>query len=323
MMANKNLINAKKAKDDEFYTQLSDIEKELKHFRSHFKNKIVFCNCDNPIYSNFWRYFHLNFGLLKLKKLITTHYSKEIPSYKMEYSGGNDSDCNIGIKTPLIENGDFRSLECVELLKQSDIIVTNPPFSLFREYVAQLVEHNKKFIIIGNINATTYKGIFPLIKNNRLWLGYNHIEQFIRKDKTLKKSGNVVWYTNCSIPKQQEQLHLIERYIPEKYPKYESYDAIEVSKVANIPQDYDGVMGVPITFLKKYNSEQFELVGEANNGSDNSFDLFKPTINGELKFKRILIRNKKPIGAMTSGSKMCLRHEPHLKTTIIQNQSFV
>jgi len=318
-MANKSLINAKKAKNDEFFTQLSDIEKELKHFKSHFKNKIVFCNCDNPIYSNFWRYFHLNFGLLKLKKLITTHYSKEIPSYKMEYSGGNDSDCNIGIKTPLIENGDFRSLECVELLKQSDIVVTNPPFSLFREYVAQLVENNKKFIIIGNINAITYKEIFPLIKNNKLWSGYSFNKTFEfsvpdyyetskstrvdENNRKIVKVPSICWFTNCSIPKQQEQLHLIERYSPEKYPKYDDYDAIEVSKVTNIPQDYDGLMGVPITFLKKYNPKQFELVGEANHGSDNSFDLFKPTINRKLKFKRILIRNKKPMGAMISGSK--------------------
>lgn len=289
-MTNKKLINAKNIKNDEFYTQLSDIEKELKHFRNHFDNKIVFCNCDDPMYSNFWKYFHLNFGLLKLKKLITTHYSKESTSYKMEYFGGNDSDCNIGIKTSLSENGDFRSDECIELLKQSDIVVTNPPFSLFREYVAQLIEYNKKFIIIGNMNAVTYKEIFPLIKNNKLWLGYNHVKQFIQKDKTLKKFGNVIWYTNCSIPKQQEQLHLTERYTPEKYPKYDNYDAINVDKVIEIPKGYYGVMGVPISFLDKYSPDQFEIVGIDRYVENNPSYGKRFTISEKEIYARILIK---------------------------------
>lgn len=190
----------------------------------------------------------------------------------------------------MIENGDFRSLECVELLKQSDIVVTNPPFSLFREYVAQLVEHNKKFIIIGNMNAITYKEIFPLIKNNRLWLGYNHVKQFIQKDKTLKKFGNVVWHNNCSIPKQQEQLHLIERYIPEKYPKYDNYDAINVDKVIEIPKDYFGVMGVPITFFEKYSPDQFEIVGIDRYVKNNPNYGKRFKISGKETYARILIK---------------------------------
>lgn len=300
-MANKNLINAKKAKNDEFYTQLSDIEKELKHYRHHFKNKIVFCNCDDPTYSNFWKYFHLNFGLLKLKKLITTHYSKEGPSYKMEYSGGNDSDCNIGITTPLIGNGDFRNQECIELLKQSDIVVTNPPFSLFREYVAQLVSYNKKFIIIGNMNAITYKEIFPLIKNNLFWSGYSFNKTFEfsvpdyyktskstrvdEKNRRIIKVPAICWFTDCSISKQSEKIHLTERYTPEKYPKYDNYDAINVNKVTEIPKDYFGVMGVPISFLDKYSPNQFEII-KFRKGNDNK-DL---CIRGICPYFRILIK---------------------------------
>ena len=264
--SNKNLIKAKMAKNDEFYTQLSDIEKELKHYRRHFKNKMVFCNCDDPTYSNFWKYFHLNFTLLELKKLVTTHYSKNESSYKMEYSGGNDADCEFGLKIPLRENGDFRSQECVDILQHSDIVVTNPPFSLFREYVAQLVEFNKKFIIIGNMNAITYKEIFPFIKNNLFWSGYSFnktlefsVPDYYETSKSTKVDENsrkiikvpaICWLTNCSIPKQQEELHLTEKYDPEKYLRYDNYDAINVDKVMEIPKDYDGVMGVPISSLK-------------------------------------------------------------------------
>ena len=284
-MQNKNLINAKKNKNDEFFTQLPDIENELRHYQNHFKNKVVFCNCDDPSFSNFWKYFHHNFNFLKLKKLISTHYSKEGSSYKMEYSGGNDSDCDVGIKTPLIENGDFRSQECIELLKKSDIVVTNPPFSLFREYVAQLMEYNKKFIIIGNMNALTCKEIFPLIKNSKMWLGYNHVKEFIQKDKTLKKFGNVIWNTNCSIPKRSEKIYLTERYTPGKYPKYDNYDAINVDKVNEIPKDYNGVMGVPISFLDKYSPNQFEII-KFRKGNDNKDLCF----GGIYPYCRILIR---------------------------------
>lgn len=284
-MPNKHLTNAKKNKNDEFFTQLPDIENELRHYQNHFKNKVVFCNCDDPSFSNFWKYFHLNFQKLKLKKLISTHYSKEGSSYKMEYSGGNDSDRDIGIKTPLIENGDFRSQECIELLKKSDIVVTNPPFSLFREYVAQLTEHNKKFIIIGSLNAIAYKGISPLIKNNKLWLGYNYVKEFIQKDKTLKKFGNVIWFTNCYITKRLEKIQLTEIYTPEKYPKYDNYDAINVDKVNEIPKDYNGVMGVPISFLAKYSPTQFEII-KFKKGNDNK-DL---RFGGTHPYSRILIR---------------------------------
>lgn len=284
-MPNKHLTNAKKNKNDEFFTQLPDIENELRHYQNHFKNKVVFCNCDDPSFSNFWKYFHLNFQKLKLKKLISTHYSKEGSSYKMEYSGGNDSDRDVGIKTPLIENGDFRSQECIELLKKSDIVVTNPPFSLFREYVAQLTEHNKKFIIIGSLNAIAYKGISPLIKNNKLWLGYNYVKEFIQKDKTLKKFGNVIWFTNCYITKRLEKIQLTEIYTPEKYPKYDNYDAINVDKVNEIPKDYNGVMGVPISFLAKYSPTQFEII-KFKKGNDNK-DL---RFGGTHPYSRILIR---------------------------------
>ena len=296
-MANTHLSNAKKAKNDEFYTMLSDIEKELKHYRKHFKNQVVFCNCDDPTYSNFWKYFHLNFEFLGLKKLITTHYSKDKPSYKMEYSGGNDVDCEKGLKIPLKGNGDFRSQECTNILEQSDIVVTNPPFSLFREYVAQLQRFNKKFIIIGNQNAVTYKEIFPLIKDNKLWLGYNHVKEFMQRNGIIKKFGNVIWNTNCSISKQYEELFLTEKYTPEKYPKYDNYDAINVDKVSEIPKDYNGVMGVPISFLDKYCPEQFEIVG-ASESEGKGFSagvwisdvcITQPMVYGKKKYKRLFI----------------------------------
>jgi hypothetical protein len=300
-MSNKHLNNAKKNKNDEFFTQLPDIENELRHYQNHFKNKIVFCNCDDPTFSNFWKYFHLNFQKLKLKKLLSTHYSKEGSSYKMEYSGGNDSDRDIGIKTPLIENGDFRSQECIELLKKSDIVVTNPPFSLFREYVAQLIKYNKKFIIIGSLNALTCKGIFTLFKNNSFWFGYNsnktfkfsvpdyykapkstEVDEYNRK---IIKMSAICWFTNCSITKQLEKIQLTEIYTPEKYPKYDNYDAINVDKVKEIPKDYDGVMGVPISFFTKYSPAQFEII-KFRKGDDNK-DL---RLSGTHPYCRILIR---------------------------------
>ncbi len=260
-MANKNLTAAKKAKNDEFYTQFPDIEKELCHYKPHFAGKVVFCNCDDPTWSNFWRYFHLNFAHLGLKKLIATHYDPNESTYKMEYEGGNDTNVEIGVKTPLLQNGDFRSEECIELLKEADIVVTNPPFSLFREYTAQLVKYGKKFVIIGNMNAITYKEFFPLMKDNKVWLGYMSPKTFMQPDGNEKKFGNVMWYTNLDIPKRHEPIDLIEHYSPEKYPKYDNYDAINVDKTLDIPKDYDGVMGVPISFLDKYCPEQFEIVG--------------------------------------------------------------
>lgn len=285
-MSNENLRTAKRVKNDEFYTRYEDIEKELKHYKEHFKDRIVFCNCDNPEWSAFWKYFHLNFNHLGLKKLISTHYVKEVNtentlfninpdafSYKMEYVGENDEDISVGVKTKLKGNGDFRSSECVELLKECDIVVTNPPFSLFREYVAQLIEYNKKFLIIGNKNAVTYKEIFPLIKDNKLWIGFESPSEFNTPEGlTHKINGLSRWFTNLDINKRHENLILYKTYNAKEYPKYDNYDAINVNKVCEIPIDYNGVMGVPITFLDKFNPEQFEII-ELGNGRDN----FTPT----------------------------------------------
>ena len=290
MATNANLHKAKGAKNDEFYTQLTDVSKELMHYKQHFKDKIVLCNCDNPTWSAFWKYFHLNFAELGLKKLISTHYDKNEPTYKMEYTGGDDNDIDVGVKTPLEGNGDFRNKECLDLLDECDIVVTNPPFSLFREYVAILMEHEKKFLIIGSLNAVKYSECFPFIMNNQMWLGNNNVHVFMQPDGTVKKFGNINWYTNLDFAKRHEKIILWKEYNDKEYPKYETYDAIEVSKVTNIPVNYGGIMGVPISFLDKYNPEQFEIVGEFNHGSDNIFDLAKPIINGKELFPRIAIR---------------------------------
>ena len=252
-MANANLHKAKTAKNDEFYTQLTDVANELKHYKQHFRGKTVFCNCDDPTWSAFWRYFHLNFAELGLKKLVSTHYDREEATYKMEYMGGDDNDTNVGIKTPLEGNGDFRNAECVELLKEADIVVTNPPFSLFREYVAQLMEYEKKFIIIGNVNAVTYKEFFPLIKEGKVWPGFsfNKTTEFIMPDDYVlkgkayidangKKHGfvpSIAWFTNLDIQKRHEKLVLWRKFTEEEYPKYDNYMAWNVDKVADIPVD--------------------------------------------------------------------------------------
>ena len=323
MAGNKSLHSASKAKQDEFYTQLNDIENELKHYRKHFNGKVVFCNCDDPYESNFFKYFAMNFNQLGLKKLIATCYvdsavantqislfDEDLPKEKktsvphkivitevtdlngdgainladVEYLLQNDKN----VLTRLNGSGDFRSVECVTLLKEADIIVTNPPFSLFREYVTQLMTYEKKFLIIGNQNAITYKEIFKLIKENKIWLGfksghtlfevpssYSIPDFYDKNDKSKLRSngyivdkngklwrnlGNICWFTNLDHSKRHEELDLYKHYTPEEYPKYDNYDAIEVSKVADIPFDYDGVMGVPITFLDKYNPEQFEII---------------------------------------------------------------
>ncbi|MBX7156153.1 MAG: adenine-specific methyltransferase EcoRI family protein [Bacteriodetes bacterium] len=290
--SNKNLHSAKTSKKDEFYTQLADIEKELSHYKAHFKDKVVLCNCDDPRVSNFFDYFSKNFEALGLKKLITTCYKnqdmdlfsqhdKEQAIY-LEYEGDKNGDKvpnpeEIGIKH-LKGDGDFRSKECIELLKHADIVVTNPPFSLFREYVAQLIEYDKKFVIIGHQNAITYKEIFKLIKENKIWLGYGfnrncahfmnrHYEDYAtdadHKEGMIRVSG-VVWYTNLDIAKRHEDLILHKKYTPEEYPVYDNYDAINVDKTNDIPKDYNGAMGVPITFLDKYNPDQFEIIGLGN-----------------------------------------------------------
>ena len=290
MSTNANLNKAKYVKNDEFYTQLADISKELMHYKQHFKDKTVLCNCDDPTLSAFWKYFHLNFSALGLKKLISTHYDKTQPTYKMEYTGGNDNDIEVGVKTSLEGNGDFRNQECLNILDDADIVVTNPPFSLFREYVAVLMEHEKKFLIIGSLNAVKYSECFPFIINNQMWLGNNNVHNFMQPDGTVKKFGNINWYTNLDFAKRHEKIILWKEYNDKEYPKYETYDAIEVSKVTNIPVNYNGIMGVPISFMSKYNPEQFEIVGEFNDGSDNIFDLAKPIINGKELYPRIAIR---------------------------------
>lgn len=269
MVKNTNLHKAKNAKNDEFYTQLTDVAKELMHYKKHFKDKIVFCNCDDPTWSAFWKYFHLNFAELGLKKLISTHYDREEATYKMEYTGGDDNDIEAGVKTPLEGNEDFRNQECLDLLDECDIVVTNPPFSLFRDYVAVLMEHEKKFLIIGNKNAITYKEFFPLLKDDEVWIGCNSPAEFSTPDGMTKKlNGLTRWFTNLDVAKRHEKLILWKNYTPEEYPTYDNYDSINVNKVSDIPCDYNGVMGVPITFMDKYNPEQFEIVGLLQSSTD-------------------------------------------------------
>lgn len=318
-MAQSNLSKAKTAKKDEFYTQLPDIENELRHYRQHFRGKTVLCNCDDPRVSNFFHYFSYNFEYLGLKKLIATCYkNQDMDLFSqhdceraiwLEYLGDRNGNRvpdpeEIGIHY-FQGDGDFRSKECIELLQEADIVVTNPPFSLFREYVAQLVRYGKKFVIVGHQNAITYKEIFPLIKNNQMWLGYGfkggaaHFFSTYQdtatagdhKDGMIRVSG-VVWFTNLEIDKRNEEIILFKQYSPEEYPKYDNYDAIEVSKTADIPCDYDGVMGVPITFLDKYNPNQFEILGIANSARwIGDFPCFT-IINGQKIYNRILIRKK-------------------------------
>lgn len=301
---NNNLHKAKNAKKDEFYTQLADIENELKHYKEHFEGKTVYCNCDDPRVSNFFHYFSHNFENLGLKKLITTCYKNQ----NMELFSQNDSEEAIslvytgdknenGVPDPeeiglnyLKEDGDFRSPEAIALLKQADIVVTNPPFSLFREYVAQLIEYNKKFIILGNINAITYKDCFELIKNNKMWLGNNTVRMFKKPDGSMYETARTYWYTNLEHSKRNEEFVLFKKYKgnENQYPTYDNYNAIEVSQAINIPMDFDGVMGVPITFLDKYNPNQFEII-KFRKGDDEK-DL---VINGKSPYFRILIRNKR------------------------------
>lgn len=288
-VANKNLHKAKNNKKDEFYTQLSDIENELRHYKHHFKDKVVYCNCDDPRVSNFFHYFSYNFEHLGLKKLIAICYKNQNAdlfsqnnsekAVYLEYTGDKNGNSvpdpqEIGIKE-LKGDGDFRSQESIELLKQADIVVTNPPFSLFREYVAQLVEYDKKFVIVGHQNAISYKEIFKLIKENKLWLGYgfkggaghfintqyeNYATATDKKEGMIRVSG-VHWFTNLDISKRHEDLILYKNYSPEEYPTYENFNAINVDKTKDIPVDYDGYIGVPITFLDKYNPDQFEIIG--------------------------------------------------------------
>ena len=318
-MANKLLNTAKTAKKDEFYTQLSDIENELRHYRPHFKGKTVLCNCDDPRVSNFFKYFALNFEILGLKRLIATCYKNNEPDlfsmntceqavyiiYEGDKNGNKIPDPSEMEVLPLQGDGDFRSAECIELLKQADIVCTNPPFSLFREYIAQLIKYNKKFLIIGNQNAIHYREIFPLFKNNQIWLGYGfhrNCAHFIsryqdtatdadHRDGMIRVSG-VTWFTNIEIQKRHEEIILYKTYNPVDYPHYDNFDAINVDKTQDIPVDYDGVIGVPMTFMYKYCPDQFDIVGILNHGCDNEFDLAKPILNGKELYTRIAIRRK-------------------------------
>jgi len=328
-MANENskLHSAKRNKRDEFYTQIEDIERELTHYRKLFKGKIIYCNCDDPYISSFSEYFTKNFEYLGIKKLITTCYKSNTAdlfsqneadqAVKLEYLGGAKdnlpklSDINV---SALNGDGDFRSNECIEILKEADIVVTNPPFSLFAEYINQLATFGKKFLIIGHQNAITYKDVFHLVKNNQMWLGYGfkrnmahfkapHYEDTAsdadHKEGLIRVSG-VVWYTNLDHKKRHEEMILVEKYYGNEsaYPKYDNYNAIEVSKTQDIPLDYEGAMGVPITFLTKYNPDQFEILGCSYSYGEpvgyhidgKSFDV---SIKGEQKYKRLFIRNLK------------------------------
>ena len=340
-MANSNLSAAKRAKNDEFYTQLTDIEKELRNYKKHFRGKTVLCNCDDPFESNFFKYFVLNFNRLGLKKLIATCYATS-PIANQQLSlfdivGGDESVRNKPYKavvtkvydttgdggvdmfdvaelfkqhenelTELEGDGDFRSEECLALLEEADVVVTNPPFSLFREYVATLMEYGKKFIAIGSQNAITYKEFFPLLKNDEVWPGVTHPKEFVQRNGEIKKFGNICWFTNLDIRKRHEELILVKKYAghEDEYPKYDNYDAIEVSKVVNIPSDYAGVMGVPITFLDKYNPDQFEILEGSNrygilntwgkNEDIRAIHSHGNNINGKATYFRVHIRNKHP-----------------------------
>lgn len=366
MSGNKTLGKAKMQKNDEFYTQLSDIENELRHYKKHFKNKIVLCNCDDPYESNFFKYFALNFNALGLKKLITTCYaSSHVTGKEFQYYVNNDGQFSFVLSTNdtsvqkeserkpykveitevtdkngdgridladveylmrskkntmtlLDGNGDFRSSECVELMKEADIVVTNPPFSLLRDYITQLIEYQKDFLIIGNQNTLHSVEIFPLVRENKLWIGFNHVKQFIQPDGSKKIFGNICWFTNLDIDKRHEKLILYKPYIRENYPTYINFDAIEVSKISDIPYDFYGMMGVSDTFLHSYNPEQFEIIGlaegelgkqiglSANLTEQECKELFNESKsfrrgnpiyrdkNGKLKkpFARIIIRRK-------------------------------
>jgi len=324
-MASKNtpLNRAKNAKYDEFYTQLTDIENELRHYKRHFKNKTVLCNCDDPRISNFFHYFSYNFEHLKLKKLIATCYknqqmdlfSKNESNHaiRLEYEGDKNKS-----RVPdrseiemhcLKSDGDFRSNECIGILKKADIVVTNPPFSLLREYVLQLIEYKKRFLIIGNQNAAIYKEIFPLVKDSKVWFGYYVGAMSFRvpsyskpkptgywqdkKGQKWRSFGNICWFTNLDTEKRHEKIILHKTYSPQKYPSYDNYNAINVDKVADIPTDYDGVMGVPLTFLTRHNPDQFEIIGLDRYVEDNPHYGTRFKINGKQTYARIMIKHRK------------------------------
>lgn len=312
------MLRAKELKDDEFYTCYNEVEKELNQYAKYFKGKVIYCNCDDHYgigkgtpKSNFIKYFADNFEAFGIKKVIATHYEKSKKSTMYILDKDNTGDgiiCSEDIEEiPLRENGDFRSAECVELLQQADIVITNPPFSLFREYIAQLIEYNKKFIIIGNKNAIAYKEVFPLIKNNKVWLGYNSPCHFIYNNKLTKKvNGLTRWFTNLLTTRRNEKLETGKTYYnyENMYPKYDNFDAINVNKTSDIPMDYDGIIGVPITFLDKYNPNQFEIIGMGTGDTAKELGISKNyrgrtdlsiTVDGisSCPYNRLLIRKKK------------------------------
>ena len=298
MRTNKELHKARKEKNDEFYTLLTDIEKELIHYTDMFVGKTIYCNCDNPTKSNFVQWFYMRFNILHLKRIIVTAYNSDACNgggyyWDSKFATVDTKAIDIGKEISkdvrkLNGNGDFQSEECIELLKQADIVVTNPPFSLFREFVKVLMDNNKDFIILGNMNAITYKEVFPYIKENKIGLGYlNGAKSFITPDGVEQKFGNIFWYTTLPIAKHNDKLILYKHYNPEEYPKYDNYDAINVDKTCDIPEDYDGAMGVPISFLDKYNPKQFEIIKFRK--GDNDKDL---SYNGKTPYFRILIRKK-------------------------------
>lgn len=370
---NKNLQKAKDVKNDEFYTTYEDIEKEISHYISYFENKTVFCNCDDPYESNFCRFFLKNFNVLKIKRLICTAYSfsKVIgKKYKLVDTDGNKVNTNHGYVLDITkfsdnvevfddlfiynylketksikrleEDGDFQSKECIKYLKESDIVVTNPPFSLFKEFFALLMKYKKKFLIVGGQNALTYKEIFPFIMNNEVWTGYQFGDMKFRVptdtkprktrywvDETGQKwrsIGNAMWLTNLDTELRHRKIEFTKKYNKKDYPKYDNYDAINVRTINDIPCDYDGIMGVPITIINRYNKDQIEIIGEANHGSDNEYDLFKPTINGKEIFKRILIRRKNmdndisfnilDLFSGAGGFSYGMEKNPHFKTVV-------
>lgn len=263
---NSNFAAAKKNKNDEFYTQISDIEKEIFNYENLLRGKKILCNCNDGLSSGFWRYFSQNFIRLKLKWLTAVKYTYDKPSYMLEMYSENGEVKTV--KTTLLGNGDFRSDECIKLLEKSDIVITNPPFSLFREYIALLLKFNKKFLIVGSLNAVTYKDVFMNFKDNKLWLGVNPVKNFIKRDGKICTFGNILWYTNLNYEKRCEKISLRKKYSESAYILYDNFSAIEVGRVADIPYDYNGLMGVPISFLTKYNPEQFEIVGMTNCGSE-------------------------------------------------------
>lgn len=299
---NTNLTIAKKIKNDEFYTRYEDIESEVMKYRKQFRGKVVYLPCDDPAEkkSEFWSFFVNNFDAFGLKKLIATHYDENGRAYKIWIDGDTTDDGYIddgdALQEDLIGNGDFRSPECIEILDECDIVCTNPPFSLFREFVNLLVTHKKQFLIIGNQNAFTYKEIFHLIHTDIIWTGYNMVKKFFQPDGSIKEFGNVCWFTNIMTNKRSEEIILTKKYAdnPDAYPQYDSCEAIDVSRVANIPSDYYGVMGVPITFLDKYNPDQFEILGLDD--PDLVYPNWRgrgPDLNGKTIYRRVMVRRKK------------------------------